>query len=291
MNNVQLLVDLYQDAQRQGPGGEEQTRLAITLSGLKKSRELKIADIGCGSGAATFVLAKTLDAHITAVDIYPEFLNKLAEAASRIGVADHVVTRTESMEQLSFAEEELDAIWSEGAIYNMGFAEGIEAWRKYLKSGGILAVSELTWLTEERPEELQAYWDREYPKVDIASAKMDVLERLGFSPLGYFVLPENCWLDNYYGPIQKRFAEFLERHKKSDAARAIIKAEENEILFYEKYKAFVGYGYYIARKTAAAHGAPITGQAPPPARFVRPQDNDRNSDMVDTGFEPVTSSV
>ena len=216
----QLLVDLHQDAQRQGPGGEEQTRLAITVSGLKKSRELKIADIGCGSGAATFVLAKTLGAHITAVDICPEFLNKLAEATSRIGVADHVVTRTESMEQPSFAEEELDAIWSEDAIYNMGFAEGIEAWRKYLKSGGILAVSELTWLTEERPEELQAYWDREYPKVDTASATVIILPGKG-RPMGL----------------------------RSQA------------------------------------------KPPPPARLVRPQDNDRNSGMVDTGFEPVTSSV
>ncbi|MXZ82371.1 MAG: class I SAM-dependent methyltransferase [Synechococcus sp. SB0666_bin_14] len=248
MDNVQLLVDLHQDAPRQGPGGEEQTRLAITLSGLKRSSELKIADIGCGSGPSTLVLADALDAHVIAVDIIPEFLDKLADAASRTGVADHVITRTESMDELSFAEEELDAVWSEGAIYNMGFAEGIEAWRKYLKPGGILAVSELTWLTDERPEELQAYWDKEYPKVDIASAKLATLERLGFSPIGYFVLPENCWLDNYYRPLQKRFAGFLERHKKSDAARVIVKNEENEILLYEKYKDFVGYGYYIARK-------------------------------------------
>jgi len=154
------------------------------------------------------------------------------------------------MEQLSFAEEELDAVWSEGAIYNMGFAEGIEAWRKYLKLGGILAVSELTWLSDERPEELQVYWDREYPKVDTASAKMAILERLGFSPTGYFVLPENCWLENYYWPMQKRFAEFLEQHKNSDSARAIVEAAENEISFYERHTSFVGYCYYIARKVS-----------------------------------------
>ena len=267
MDNVQLLVDLHQDAQRQGPGGEEQTRLAIALSGLKKSRQLKIADVGCGSGASTLVLANVLDAHITAVDIFPEFLNKLAEAANHAGVAERVVTRTESMDQLSFAEGELDAIWSEGAIYNMGFAEGIEVWRKYLKRDGILAVSELTWLTDERPEELQAHWDREYPKVDTASAKVAVLERLGFSPLGYFVLPENCWLDNYYRPMQKRFARFLERHQKSDATRAIVEIEQNEILLYDRYKSFVGYSYYIARKTTAHGASPVARQhpTPPPA--------------------------
>ena len=258
MDDLQLLVDLHQDGQRQGPGGDEQTRLAIALSGLKRSRELKIADIGCGSGASTLVLAKALDAQLIAVDFIPEFLDKLAEAASRAGVADHVVTRTESMEQLSFAEGELDAIWSEGAIYNMGFAEGIQAWQKYLKPNGILAVSELTWLTDERPEELQAYWDREYPQVDTVSAKMAILERLGFSPLGYFALPESCWLDNYYRPIQRRFAGFLERHQNSDAARAIVELEKNEISLYERYKAFFGYGYYIARKRPT-DGAPVAG--------------------------------
>ena len=248
MENLQLLIDLHRDAQRQGPGGEEQTRLAIMLSGLGRGKNLKIADIGCGSGASTLVLASTLDAHITAVDLVPEFLNTLAEAASRTEVGDHITRLTESMDKLPFAEAEFDAIWSEGAIYNMGFARGIEAWRRFLKPGGILALSELTWLTDERPEELQRYWDREYPQVDTASAKMSVLERLGFSPIGYFVLPENCWLDKYYRPLQGRFAGFLERHQHLDAARAIVETEENEISLYEQYKTFIGYGYYLAQR-------------------------------------------
>ena len=250
MDNLQLLVDLHQDAVRQGPGGDDETRLAIRLSRLKGAKKLKIADIGCGSGAPTLVLADQLDAQIIAVDFLPEFLAKLEDAASRIGVADHITTMAASMDKLPFAREGLDAIWSEGAIYNMGFAAGIEAWRKYLKPGGILAVSELTWLTDERPEELQAHWDRAYPEVDTASVKMTILERLGFSPMGYFVLPETCWLDNYYRPMQQRFTTFLERHKNSDVARAIVKAEEKEISLYERHKAFIGYSYYIARKTA-----------------------------------------
>jgi len=250
MDDLELLVDLHKDAVRQGPGGDDETRLAVTLSGLKEAN-LKIADIGCGSGASTLVLAKELDAHITAVDLVPEFLKKLEEAAERAGVADRITTLAQSMDALPFAEEEYDAVWAEGAIYNIGFAAGVEAWRRYLKPGGILAVSELTWLTDARPEELQAHWDSEYPEVDTASAKMAILERLGFSPIGYFVLAENCWLDNYYRPMQQRFAGFLARHGRTDAAEAIVAAEKKEISLYERHKAFFGYGYYIARKTDA----------------------------------------
>lgn len=153
------------------------------------------------------------------------------------------------MDELDFQLESLDAIWSEGAIYNLGFENGVRQWRRFLKPGGVLAVSELTWLTEHRPAEIESHWNREYPEVDTASAKFAVLERNGFSPLGYFVLPKECWLDEYYRPMQHRFEDFLQRHGFSDDAKAIVAAEQAEIDLYERYSSFVSYGYYIARKS------------------------------------------
>jgi SAM-dependent methyltransferase len=250
VDELRLLIDLHSEGLRQGPGGDHETRLAVELSGLQPAANLRVADIGCGTGASTLVLARELDAHITAVDFLPGFLAKLEANARRAGLADRITTLSASMEALPFAAAELDAIWSEGAIYNMGFAAGIKAWREYLKPNGVLAISELTWLTEQRPEELQAHWDQEYPEVDTASGKLAVLERLGFSPIGYFPLPDYCWLDNYYQPMRRRFSDFLGRHANSDEARAIVAAEEKEISLYERHKAFVSYGYYIARKVA-----------------------------------------
>lgn len=248
MDDLPLLIDLHKDAVRQGPGGDDETRLAVTLAGLRGRARLRIADIGCGSGASTLILARELDAHITAVDLVPAFLAELEDAAGRTGVADRVATLSVSMDSLPFGNEEFDAIWSEGAIYNIGFEAGIDAWRRHLKPNGILAVSELTWLTDRRPEELQAHWDAQYPEVDTASAKLAVLERTGYSPVGYFVLPQSCWLDNYYRPMQQRFAAFLERHGHSDSAQRIVAAEEKEIALYERWTTLVGYGYYVARK-------------------------------------------
>ena len=37
------------------------------------------------------------------------------------------------MDNLPFQNEELDLIWSEGAIYNIGFERGMNEWNKYLK--------------------------------------------------------------------------------------------------------------------------------------------------------------
>lgn len=249
MDALSLLVDLHRDGKRQGPGGDDETRLAITLSGLSGRTGLKIADIGCGTGASTLVLAKALEASVTAVDFLPDFLHDLDIAAERQNLGEKIKTLGASMNALPFEEQSFDAIWSEGAIYNIGFANGVKAWRRFLKPNGILAVSELTWLTQARPAELEQHWNREYPEVNTASAKIAVLEGNGYSPMGYFALPIRCWLDNYYRPMQARFAAFLERNDNSDAAAAIVAAEEHEIALYERHSAFVSYGYYVARRT------------------------------------------
>ena len=249
MDELSLLVDLHREAKRQGPGGDDETRLAITLSGLSGRKGLKIADIGCGTGASTLVLANALDASVTAVDFLPDFLHDLDIAAARENLDQRIETLAASMDALPFEAQSFDAIWSEGAIYNIGFANGIKACHRFLKPDGILAVSELTWLTQARPAELEQHWNREYPEVDTASAKMAILEDSGFSPMGYFALPKRCWLDNYYRPMQARFAAFLARNGNSEAAAAIVAAEEHEIALYERHSAFVSYGYYVVRRT------------------------------------------
>jgi ubiquinone/menaquinone biosynthesis C-methylase UbiE len=154
MTEFQLLMDLHRPSERQGPGGDAETRRALELAGLDRSRPLEVADIGCGTGASTLLLAMELDADITAVDFMPEFLDELQVRARDYGVADRITTLNCSMDDLPFDEGEFDVIWSEGAVYNMGFEAGISAWSRFLKPGGKLIVSEITWLSATRPTEL-----------------------------------------------------------------------------------------------------------------------------------------
>ncbi|MEQ8654291.1 MAG: class I SAM-dependent methyltransferase [Kiloniellales bacterium] len=211
---------------------------------------MQVADIGCGTGASTLVLAEELDADITAVDFLEDFLDQLAIRAQAGGCGGRIKTQAASMDALAFEAQSLDAIWSEGAIYNMGFEKGIRAWRPFLKPGGILALSELTWLTGERPAELDRHWMQLYPEVATASAKIAVLEANGYAPVGYFALGKRCWLENYYRPLQARFADFLARQSHSQAARALVQAEEEEIALYERFSAYYSYGYFLASRTA-----------------------------------------
>lgn len=249
MNELELLIDLHKGANRQGPGGDAETEKAIGLAGIDLDAPLKIADIGCGTGASTLTLARLLNAKITAVDFLQDFIDILAVRAQSEGVEDKITPLCTSMEQLPFEDEEFDVIWSEGAIYNIGFEKGIADWKRYLKPGGLLTASEITWLTNSRPSELQDHWNNEYPEIDTASAKIKVLEDRGYTPIGYFVLPEYCWLDNYYDPMRKNFDAFLSRNGDREETHAIVEAERHEIELYEKYKAYFSYGVYIARKS------------------------------------------
>jgi ubiquinone/menaquinone biosynthesis C-methylase UbiE len=248
MEEYQLLIDLHKRSKRQGPGGDAETEKAIDLAMLDSSASLRIADIGCGTGSSAMCLAGFLNARITAVDFLQDFLDVLEGRAERMGLSDKVTTLCCSMDNLPFEDEEYDVIWSEGAIYNIGFEKGVKDWKRFHKTGGMMVVSEITWLTAERPSELQEYWKNEYPEIDTASSKIEFLENNGYSPVAYFVLPEHCWLDNYYRPMQDGFEAFLKRNGNSENAQAIVNAEKKEIALYEKYKAQYSYGVYIARK-------------------------------------------
>ena len=152
------------------------------------------------------------------------------------------------MDALPFTDASFDVIWSEGAVYNMGFEAGIAAWKRFLKPGGKLVLSEITWTTAARPQTITDYWTAQYPEIDTASAKLAVLERHGYRPEGYFLLPFCCWQEHYYGPLRERFPAFLDRHGHSPQAAAIVAAEEEEMALYQRYGQFYSYGMYVAAK-------------------------------------------
>jgi SAM-dependent methyltransferase len=247
-----LLVDLHRDGPRQGPGSDAETLRALELTRLDRAAGLKVADIGCGTGASTLVLARQLAAaEIVAVDLFPEFLEVLAGRAHAAGLAGRIETLAASMDALPFEPESLDLIWSEGAIYNIGFAAGLAAWRPFLRPGGVLAVSEITWLRPDPPEEIRQHWHGEYPEIATASEKIATLERAGYDLRGFFMLPETCWLDHFYDSLAQRLPAFLERHASgphASEAAEIAAGERREADLYRRYREWFSYGFSIARR-------------------------------------------
>ncbi|WP_261817778.1 class I SAM-dependent methyltransferase [Vibrio gallicus] len=249
MKDLDLLIQLHITQTRQGPGSQQDTLLAAQLANLGANTALKIADIGCGTGAASIDLASNLNCDITSVDFLPEFIQQLKSRANHAGVNHKITPLVADMAELPFENDSFDVIWSEGAVYNIGFETGIRDWKKYLKPYGKLIVSELTWLTDERPDEINEHWNREYPEVATAGEKIRLLEQHGYKLLGYFPLDEASWIEQYYAPLQARYQSIKADYPhRLPAIQRLIDENEQEIALYNKYKQFVSYGVFIAQK-------------------------------------------
>ncbi|AUB58822.1 methyltransferase type 11 [Methanobacterium sp. MZ-A1] len=245
--DLNIIYDYFQNTERQGPGSPEITLKALSfIDGL--TAESKIADIGCGTGGQTMVLAQNTASEIIGVDLFPEFIQQFNQNIQNQNLQERVKGVTGDMKDLPFKEGELDLIWSEGAIYNIGFERGLGEWRKFLKTGGYMAVTENTWFTQERPTEIEDFWQEAYPEIDTISGKVAQMEKAGYLPIATFVVPEACWIDYYEVQHPQMQESLLEKYKGNKSAEEFIAYQQYEAELYRKYKEYYGYVFYIGKR-------------------------------------------
>jgi SAM-dependent methyltransferase len=245
--DINLICEFFSSLERQGPGSPEVTIKALSFIDHLTDESL-IADIGCGTGGQTMVVAQNAPGQITGIDLFPAFIDLFNLNARKLNLQEKVKGVVGSMENLPFQPESLDLIWSEGAIYNIGFVRGLTEWRKFLKAGAFIAVSEVSWFTDERPAEIDEFWKEAYPEIDTIPNKVAQLQKAGYIPVANFILPENCWTEHFYAPQKKAQEAFLEKYAGNKTAEDFIATERHESEIYHKYKAYYGYVFYIGKK-------------------------------------------
>lgn len=242
-----LICDFFSIMERQGPGSPEVTLQALNFID-NLTDQSHIADIGCGTGGQTMVLAKHAPGRITGLDLFPGFIDIFNQHATLLGLQDRVQGMVGSMENLPFQQEELDLIWSEGAIYNIGFERGLNEWRTYLKTGGYIAVSESSWFTDERPAEINDFWMNAYPEIDTIPNQVAKIHHAGYLPVATFIQPNTCWIEHYFTPHRAAEEVFLKKYAGNATAEAFIASQRYEEELYRKYKDYYGYVFFIAKK-------------------------------------------
>ena len=243
-----LICEYSSNVKRQGPGSPEATIRALHFID-NLTPQSRIADLGCGTGGQTMTLAQNAPGHITGLDLFPDFINIFNRNAQALGLSGRVKAIVGSMvETLPFEKESLDLIWSEGAIYNIGFEQGLNEWRQYLRKGGYIAVSEASWFTPQRPAEIYDFWMAHYTEIDTIPNKVAQMQNAGYVPVATFILPENCWTEHYFAPCCKIQQAFLEKHQGDKIVEELIAGQRLEMELYHKYKEFYGYVFYIGKK-------------------------------------------
>jgi len=196
----------------------------------------------------TLELARISDGNIVAVDVVDSFLNQLNDSVEKEGFSNKINTKNMSMRDLDFPDESFDIIWSEGSAYIMGFEKALKEWKRFLKQNGYLAVTEVSWLKENPPQEVCKWWIAQYPSIGTIQEKIKKIEETGYDILDSIPLPANTWWDEYYSLIEKRLPAFKERYCKDPQSLESIASEEEEMKMHKKYSKWYGYVFYIMQK-------------------------------------------
>ncbi|GHH99338.1 methyltransferase domain-containing protein [Neobacillus kokaensis] len=152
------------------------------------------------------------------------------------------------MKALPYAEGQFDVVWSEGAIYIIGFENGLKEWRKFLKEKGILVVTELTWIKENPPQEPLDFWNNAYPEADTIEGNIRKAEEHGYKVIDTFVLPESGWWQDYYIPLENRIHILQEKYQHVQEALNQLAEAQMEIDLYRNYSEYYGYVFYLLQK-------------------------------------------
>jgi cyclopropane fatty-acyl-phospholipid synthase-like methyltransferase len=241
---IKALIELHRGLERQGPGDTDYSN--YIMSQLPDfSSNPRIADIGCGAGAGTLILADRFKSKIRAVDFSREFLDDLEDRAKKRGLELLVETIECDMGNIDWEPGSLDLLWSEGAAYNITFEGALKAWRPLMASNGIAVISEMNYFTSDVPEPLILFMQNVYPAIKTEPENSDIINSSGFEVSGVYRLPSKAWWDNYYNPLRKNIESF--KNSNDRVMQSVISEMEEEMKFFEQYEKFYGYSFYIMK--------------------------------------------
>ena len=248
MEGMKYFYELFEALPRGGPGDDESTRRAFRNIGKLPIKPL-ILDIGCGPGQQTIELARITESQIIAIDNHQPFLDKLVLEADKKGVLDHIVAKNISMLEMDFEDNTFDLIWSEGALYFMGFKNGLKKCHQLLKNEGYLAVTEIVYLVNDPPATLVRYFDNEYPDIKPVKDKIDIILNTRFRVVSHFTLPESSWLNSFYLPMETELNRLNKKYQGNKVALDIFEEMRDEISLYRKFSECYGYEFFIMQKS------------------------------------------
>jgi SAM-dependent methyltransferase len=241
----EALFRLFEGLPQQGPGSDTCTREALRrLPELPASP--RVLDLGCGSGRSALVLADALRAKVIAVDNHQPFLDQLRASARERGLEELIEARCADMASPGVPAGSVDLLWSEGAVYLLGFEAGLRLWRPLLAPGGCLAASECSWLCADPPAEAAAFFREGYPGMAGIQENVGRSRAAGFDLIDHFTLPPEAWWDEYYAPLEQRMARLAPAADPELAA--VVDETRREIELCRRYGDSDGYVFYLLRR-------------------------------------------
>ncbi len=165
------------------------------------------------------------------------------QRAKELGLENLVQPHCMDMQDISENFQDIDLLWSEGAAYNIGFANALNSWASSIEPNGFLVVSELSWLQEQVPDSIKTFFESGYPDMQSVQRNIEVAESAGYKVLNTHTLPRDSWVKGYYDLLKPR-AEALVNHEDA-SVKEFARETLREIEIFERSQDSYGYVFFI----------------------------------------------
>jgi ubiquinone/menaquinone biosynthesis C-methylase UbiE len=242
----EVFYEVFNNLPRQGPGD-----VCISLDALKSipfsTSEIRMADIGCGTGFQTLYLAQHIKGSILAIDNYQPYLDELQLSADAVGLSSVISVKLGDMSALDLPLSYFDVLWSEGAIYITGIKNGLQNWRKFMNPHGYLVFSDVCWLKPNQPADLVAFWHNEYPGMMDEVQIRELIRENDYTLANEFLLPASAWVNNYYYPLSLNVGRLRMKYQNEPEKLEIVESVQYEIDIFHKYSDYYSYKFFVVK--------------------------------------------
>ncbi len=173
-----------------------------------RSNAPSILDIGCGAGVPTVELARIGGGTVIALDIDPHALSRLLQRIHARSIASRVLPVCGPIHHLPFLGARFDIVWSEGAVYPIGFPAALQEWKRLLQPHGCMVLHDACGAIEN---------------------KRAAVKEAGYRLIGSFFIAPAVWRKLYFQPLEEHIRAWIDAGDVAPAARRRIEDERREI--------------------------------------------------------------
>jgi ubiquinone/menaquinone biosynthesis C-methylase UbiE len=204
--------------------------LQFTRKAFKMLPELqgpRILDVGCGTGVVTLELARLSNGRVVGIDTDQVALDTFNAKIEQASLLDRVKTLKCSMSDMRFPDGSFDIIWSEGAVFAIGFERALNEWRRFIRQEGYLVLHARLGNIEQR---------------------VAAIPTLGYRFIDKFLVPKEAWWDDYYAPLEKLIEGLRHKYRPDPAAQGILDKVQTEVDEFKSKPEHHGSVFYIMQK-------------------------------------------
>lgn len=243
---MQIFLEVFESLPRQGPGNRACAQRALGYcDGLPAAPD--VLDLGCGVGGQTLHLAELTEGVIIAVDSHAPSIERLRMRAIEQGLTNRVKPMVGDIAEMGLPPASFDLIWSEGALYNIGIEKSLNICQSLLRPNGFVAFTDAVWRSDERPSEVTAMFEEDYPEMGHVADLIAKIEASGLTLVSHFPLPSEAWWDDFYTPMEARIQELRSQYVDDPEALDLLNQVAQEPEQHRRYSQYYDYEFFVTR--------------------------------------------